>query len=109
MSKAYGLSAGCSQAPNSPYWIVDPDATPDATVSSLIGSVPLLQRGELLAWLPIVTGHEALDWCVRWDNTGPVTRERSVHFMMRTSDAILESASKKENAKMAYNALTALK
>ena len=56
-----------------------------------------------------MTGHEALDWCVRWDDTGPVTRERSVHFMMRTSDAILESASKKENAKMAYNALTALK
>ena len=44
MSKAYGLSAGCSQAPNSPYWIVDPDVTPDATVSSLIGSVPLFQR-----------------------------------------------------------------
>ena len=56
-----------------------------------------------------MTGHEALDGGVRWDNTGPGTRERSVHFTMRTSDAILESASKKENAKMAYNALTALK
>ena len=44
MSKAYGLSAGCSQAPNSPYWIVDPDFAPDATESSLIGSVPLLKR-----------------------------------------------------------------
>jgi hypothetical protein len=29
--------------------------------------------GEMLAWLPIVTGHEGLGRCVPWDdNTGPL-------------------------------------
>jgi hypothetical protein len=32
------------------------------------------------AWLPIVTGHEGLGWCVpcQWDNTRPLTGECSV-------------------------------
>jgi hypothetical protein len=46
MSKAYGLypASECSGAPRRPYWIVDPNVAPDATVSSRKGSVPLWKR-----------------------------------------------------------------
>ena len=55
--------------------------------------------GELLAWLPIVTGHEGLGWCVPWDNTRPLTGECSTPRASynENSDAILESASEKKS------------
>ncbi len=84
MSKAYGIYAGCSRAPKSPHWIVDPNVAPDAAVSSLVALSRYGSAGELLAWLPIVatvTGHAGLGLCVPWDNTRPITRECSVQAL----------------------------
>ena len=44
-----------------------------ATEPSRVAQSRYGSAGELLAWLPIVTGHEGLGWCVRWDNTRPLT------------------------------------
>ena len=68
---------------------MDPTIAPDATVSSLMALSRYGSAGELLAWLPIVTGHEGLGLCVPWDNTRPMTSECNV---CENSNAISESA-----------------
>ncbi len=75
-----------------------------ATVSSRMAQsrsgCGLGSAGELLFWRPIVRDTKALMGVFRGDTPGPAS-ECSVQSYNEDSDAIHESASKKENAKMA--------
>ncbi len=83
MSGSYGLYTGCSRAPRSPHWIVDPTVAPDrdATVSSRVALSRYGSAGELPAWLPIVTGPagHGSTWFTR-----PLAREGSVQALVGT-------------------------
>ncbi len=102
MSKAYGLYLGAREHPSSAVLDRGSKHRTGATVSSRMAQSRYGSAGELLAWRPdrVPVGHEALMGVSRgvtpglWQGSAACTYNEN-------SNAILESTSKRKNAKSA--------